>query len=134
MTDRIELDLTSHNNARYAVLTTALDDYGGKLEHEGSNEEEPDVHNGREASSPQLVGPLRVRGDRAATRRRNRAATRQLIHPQASPRPPSLPARGLLAARIMDACNRSSRTAHAASRTPRQSHSRHATAAPSSKS
>jgi hypothetical protein len=56
MTDRIELDLTSHNNARYAVLTNALDDYAGKLEHEASNEEESDVYNGREAGSPQVVG------------------------------------------------------------------------------
>jgi hypothetical protein len=45
MTNRIELDLTSDNDARYVVLSTALTEYASTLEFQADSEDESDRHN-----------------------------------------------------------------------------------------
>jgi hypothetical protein len=50
MTNRIELDLTSDNDARYVVLTTALTEYASTLEFQADSEEESDRYNNVEST------------------------------------------------------------------------------------
>jgi hypothetical protein len=45
MTNRIELDLTSDNDARYVVLSTALTEYASTLEFQADSEDESDRYN-----------------------------------------------------------------------------------------
>lgn len=52
MTNRVELDLTSENDARYAVLVNALAEYASVLEHQADGEDQSDTENGREAGGP----------------------------------------------------------------------------------
>lgn len=52
MTNRVELDLTSENNARYAVLVNALAEYAAGLEHQAESENQSDTDNDRESGGP----------------------------------------------------------------------------------
>lgn len=65
MTNRVELDLTSENNARYAVLVNALAEYAGTLEHQAEGEDQSDTYNGREPGGPSAT---RCRADAAIAR------------------------------------------------------------------
>lgn len=49
----VVLDLADPDD--YGVLTEALTDYAGRLEHEADEEDKTDVYNGREPGGPQAT-------------------------------------------------------------------------------
>ena len=48
MSNRVELDLTSENNDRYVVLTSALLEYASNMDYQADEIERADVANSRE--------------------------------------------------------------------------------------